>query len=300
MKRGGVMKGVVLGLALLFGAGAGVRAQEADAPRPRDEKLERILERVGEGVARYQAGLFGITFAETLRQEVLREDMTPKRSKEFVFDTVVLREELSADEEDYYPRVVRRPKTVDGKPAKPGGKPDPALAAFNIQSLSFLLPKNRKFFEFSLDGEETYGGRAAYRIRMLRPGQGEPHVEWKRRLVGVSFRVSAPFVYLIRVDAESFDVLGLESHLAAPFEFESPRAFGPFGPTRRLKYAAQDYRVRFRREQFKDPEQTMLVPESAEWVTVIEGAKQPRTRATLGFSGYRRFSSGVKVIEEPE
>ncbi len=296
----------VLALALLFGACVSARAQEAVPPAaPEGEKLARILERVGEGVARYQAGLFSITFSETLRQEELRKDMTPKKSKEFVFETVVLREELSDDEEDYYPRVVRRLKSIGGKPARPSGKGAEPPVAFNIQSLTFLLPKNRKLFEFSLDGEETVDGRAAYRIRMLRPGQGEPTVEWKRRLVGMSFRVSAPFVYLIWVDAESFDVLRLESHLAAPFEFESPRTFGAgpfgrFGPMRQLKYAVQDYAVRFRREQFNDPEQTLLVPESAEWVTVIEGVKKPRTRATLSFSGYRRFRSDVKVIEEPE
>jgi hypothetical protein len=304
MTRQSGMKVWVLGLALMLGAFGGARAQEV-AATPGDERLARILERVGEGVARYQAGLFSITFAETLRQEELREDMTPKKSKEFVFETVVLREELSSDEDDYYPHVVRRLKSVGGKPAAPGRKVAEPSAAFNIQSLSFLLPKNRKLFEFSLDGEETLGGRTVYRLRMLRPGEGEPRVEWNRRLVGMSFRVFAPFVYLIWVDAESFDVLKLESHLAAPFEFESPRTFGAgpfgrFGPTRHLRYAVQDYSVRFRRERFRDPEQTLLVPESAEWLTVIEGAKHPRTRVTLSFSGYRRYRSDVKVIEEPE
>jgi hypothetical protein len=273
-------------------------AAAAAAPARGDERLARILARVGEGVARYQAGLFSIAFDETLRQEELRKDMTPKKSKEYVFETVVLREELSADEEDYYPRIVRRLKTADGRPAKKGDRP---TGAYDVQSLNFLLPKNQKLFEFSLDGEETLEGRPAYRIRMLRPGQGEPHVEWNRRaLVGMSFRVFAPFVYLIWVDAESFDVLRLESHLAAPFEFDSPRVFGAFGPSGHFRYTHQDYAVRFRRQQFKDPEQALLVPESAEWLTVIEGAKTGRRRATLRFSGYRRFRSDVKVIEEPE
>ena len=302
MKKKGMVKAAVL--VLLFGAAWAARAQEAAAPQPTpgDEKLARILERVGEGVARYQAGLFSIAFDETLRQEELRKDMTPKKSKEFVFETVVLREELSSDEDDYYPRIVRRLKTVDGKPARKGASHP---AAYNVQSLSFLLPKHLKRLEFSLDGEEMFEGRAAYRIRLLQPGEGPPRVEWNRRLVGMSFRVFAPLVYLIWVEAESFDVIKLESHLAAPFEFESPRAFGAgplgrFGPTRHLRYTNQDYAVRFRREQFKDPEQTLLVPESAEWLTVIEGASKPRTRATLRFSGYRRFRSDVKVIEEPE
>lgn len=289
---------LLLALAFLLGAFGPVRAQEAEAA-PAAGELERILERVGEGVARYQTGLFSIAFTETLRREELREDMTAKKSKEYVFDTVVLREELSAEEDDYYPRPVRRLKTIDRKPSKKRLGPE---VNYFVSSLGFLLPKHRGPLQFTLEGEETEAGRKLYRIRILSPGEGEPRVEWQRRVVGFRFRVVAPSVYMIWVDAETFDVLRLESHLAAPFEFDGPRAFGfgRFGPSRHFKYAAQDYFVSFRRQQFKDPEQTLLVPDSAEWVTVIEGASKPRTRATLRFSNYQRFRSGVKVIEEPD
>src|SRR5690349_15523529 len=102
-----------LTLALLLSVAGPARAQE-------DEKLGRILEKAGEAVARYQSGLFHITFMETLRDEELKQDMTPKKSKEFVFETVVLREALSENEDDFYPKSLRRLKTVDGKPAKKG------------------------------------------------------------------------------------------------------------------------------------------------------------------------------------
>jgi hypothetical protein len=300
------MRNLVLALALLLGANAAARGQEeeaAPARPPADERLARILARAGEGVARYQAGLFHIAFTETLRYEELRKDMTPKKSKEFIFDTVVLREELSTGEDDYYPMSVRRLKTVDGKRAKGDGGREAGYGR-NVASLAFLLPKNRGLFEFTLEGEEAVDGRPAYRVRLLRPGQGEPRVVWQRRLLGMSFRAIAPTVYKLWVDAENFDVLRVEYDLLAPFEFDSPRAIGVgplgrIGPSRRLRYAVEHYAVRFRRQQFKDPEQTLLVPESAEWLTVIEGANRPRTRATLRFSDYRRFRSDVKVIDEP-
>jgi hypothetical protein len=167
--------------------------------------------------------------------------------------------------------------------------------------LNFLLPGEQKLYEFSLDGEESLAGRAAFRVLMLRhPEEREPSVEWK----GHSFRVQLPVRWTFWVDAESFDVLRVESHLEAPFEFESPRVIGAgplgrFGPTRKIRYARQDYAVSFRRVQLKDPDETRLVPDSAEWVTVIEGASRPRTRGTLRFSDYKRFRSDVKVIEEP-
>jgi hypothetical protein len=293
---------VLPAVALLLGAFAQARAQEPGPTPARDERLERILEKVGEGVEKYQAELFRISFTETLRHEELREDMTPKKSKEYVFDTIVSREALSDEEGDYYPKTVRRLRTVDGKPSKRAGGRDAAAGAA-VSSLIFLLPKNRKDFLFTLEGEERFGGHAAYRIRMVRPGEGPPRVEWESRVVGAGFYVFAPAVSFLLVDAETFDVLRYESHLAEAFDFESPPAFsagplGRFGPAKRLRYAARDYSVDFRRQTFKDPEQTLLVPVAAQWTHVIEGASKPRTRSTIRFSNYQRFRSGVKVIEE--
>src|SRR5215212_74812 len=149
MSRRRRMKIVLAALALL--ACAPTRAQEPEPTPARDERLERILQRVGEGVEKYQAELFRIAFTETLRQEELREDMTPKKSKEFVFDTIVAREALSEDEDDYYPKTVRRIRTIDGKPAKRAKGRD-ATAGANVSSLVFLLPKYRKDFQFALEG----------------------------------------------------------------------------------------------------------------------------------------------------
>ncbi len=291
-------------LLALAACAAAARAQEAKEEPARDGRLEQILDRVGENVRRYQSELFRIAYTETLRQEELREDMTPKKSKEYVFDTIVTREALSGEEDDYYPRAVRRLRTVNGKPARRADR-EAEEAGAAVSSLVFLLPKNRGEYQFTLEGEEQFGGRRAYRIRMLRPSEGPPRVEWQKRFVGYSFYVFAPFVYRVWVDAETFDVLRHEVHLAEPFEFEGPSAvglgpFGRLGKSRRFRYAAQDYAVNFRRERFKDPEQALLVPVAAEWTRVIEGARKPRTHATLRFSDYRRFRSDVKVLEDTE
>ena len=183
-------------------------------------------------------------------------------------------------------------------PTKPGKRVP--WYGYNVQSLGLLLPKHRGLYEFGLEGEEKVGGRAAYRIRAQLSGQPPPKVEWRRRFMGagMSFRALAPTYALLWVDAENFDVLRLETHLVAPFEFDSPRAFGAFGPSRRIRYKTQDYAVTFRRHTFRDPEQTLLVPDTAEWLYVMEGAKHPRLRATIRFTDYQRFRSDVKVIEE--
>ena len=285
--------------ALLITHGA-ARGQEPDLAPPfvKDERLASILTRVGQSVERYHRGMFSIAFTETLRSEKLKKDMTPKKAKEFVYESVILRESLSDEDDDYFAGTHRRLKTIDGKPSKEG-KGGGSSVSTHVALLNFLLPKLQKLYQFYFEGEETLRGRKALRIGMMRPGDGEPRVEWK----GTSFRVLAPTRMSVWVDAESFDVLQVESRLAEPFEFESPRAFkagpfGRFGPSRTLRYEREDYTVRFRPVQFKDPEQTLLLPERAESLTVIEGASNPRLRTTLSYSNYHRFISDVKVIEE--
>jgi hypothetical protein len=308
MTRPTKLKVVVLVLALLGGAGGAARAQEApDAPRPKPAggELTRVLDRAGEAVARYHAELFRIAYTETLTLYELRKDMTPAKSKEYVFDTIVEREALSEDEGDYYPRAARRLRTAAGKADAKLAKRVEAVEAVSVASLHFLTPKYREFYEFTLEGEGEVDGRRARRIRVMRLGQGGPKVEWRKRLVGMHFHAFAPSVITVWVDAENYDTLRVESRLVAPFEFESPRAFGAgplgrFGPSRRMRYARHDYAVRFRRERFEDPEQTLLVPVEAEWVRVIEGASKPRQRTTIRFSDYRRYRSDVKVVEDAE
>ncbi len=273
---------------------ASARGQEAG-----DERLASILKRVGESVERYHAGLFSVRFTETLWQEELKEDLkTPKKSKQFVYDSVLLREELSEVEGDYVAVTTRRLVSLDGKPPKKKGGESKVASTY---SLDIMLPRYQKLYRISLEGEETLGGRRAFVLSMLRPGEDEPRVEWQ----GGRFRVVAQTRTRVWVDAENYDVMQIGSALVAPFEFQSRGVFGGgplgrFGPTKRLRYSRDDSLIRFRRVQFKDPEQTLLLPESAEWFRVIEGASQPRLRTRIAFSDYRRFRSGVKVVEEPE
>jgi len=273
---------------------ASARGQESAA----DERLASILKRAGESVERYHGGLFSVRFTETLWQEELKEDLkTPKKSKRYVYDSVLLREELSEIEGDYVAVTTRRLVSLDGKARKKAEE----SKVTSVYSLNIMLPRYQKLYRISLEGEQALGGRRAYVLALLRPGEGEPRVEWE----GGSFAVVAPTKTRVWVDAENYDVMQIESALVAPFEFQSPGVFGAgpfgrFGPTKRLRYAREDSLVRLRRVQFKDPEQTLLLPESAEWLKVIEGASRPRTRTRIAFGDYRRFRSGVTVVEESE
>lgn len=275
------------------------------------ERVARLVEKIGEGVERYQRGLFSITYTETILEERLKRDLRTRegKAKEYVFDNVVLREPLKESKDETYARGVRRLKSEDGRAAEPGkpyvqrrhkcgGALNPADSY--ADPLTFLLPRNRARFEFSDGGEAVIDGRAARVVRFVPRGQGAARAESK----GDCVRAVVPSEGRVWADAESGDVLRLEWRITEPYEFETPRTMKigglRFGPKRRLRYERMETLTRFRRVEFKDPAGTLLLPASAETLRVIEGARRPRVRTTQTFTDYRRFVSDVKVVEESE
>ena len=305
---------VVVGLLLASLLSAAALGQEppAEAPRRGDEKAERLarlLERLGESVGRYQAGLFSIAFTETVREERLKRDLkTPDgKAKEYVFESIALRQPVRDGAEDLYAKNVRRLKAEDGKPAERGkpfvrkrhkcGGPTGPAASY-ADPLTFLLTRNQPRYEFADEGEARLDGRAVSVVRFAPRGQGGPKFETK----GDCFWASVPYEGRVWVDSESGDVLQLEWRMVEPYEFESPRVMKVgslrFGPKRRVRYERMETRTRFRRVEFKDPAETLLLPVSFESLRVIEGASRPRVRTTQTFTNYERFVSDVKVVED--
>ncbi len=277
------------------------RAQEADAAR-----LELILKRTGERVEQYLGGMFSISFTEVLRRDALNEDLTPKgKTKEHVFDNIVLREQRAGDERDFYGKAVRRLRTIDGKTVKPSKQKDELDKCGGPRSsytdpLTFLLPKNQEHLVFTYEGEEVLRGRKVHCLGYVPREQAKP---WSHSKDGCLY-ASGPHKGTVWIDAENFDVLQTSTRLAEEFDFESPRVFtagfARFGPKRKFRFLRSEYTMRFRRVQFRSPEQELLLPESSESLHVIRGGREPRVRHSRTFEDYRRFVSDVKIIDTDE
>ena len=56
-----------------------------------------------------------------------------------------------------------------------------------------------------------------------------------------------------------------------------------------------DSSIRYRPVGFKDPDETVLLPEYIEVVTVFRGAQS--YRITQSFSGYKRFITGGRIVK---
>jgi hypothetical protein len=259
------------------------------------KQLPEILERIGDRVLFYHDGLTNIICTEVVRQQDLNSLMAPEgRPREWVYEFKIIRQ---PGESGTTIRELREVKLVDGKPPEKNHRPkctDPESASSS--PLRFLLPKERADYSFSFAGKEDWQGMPALIIAFAPAKPDPPKAEWK----GGCFRVSAQKKGRIWVNPKTYDVLQVEMQLADPVEFKSPRVsrsgiFWKLGASRKLVLKKSDTTIRFRQVVFSDPDQVLLLPESRESVTVIEGARTPRFRTLTSFSNYRRFVGEIKL-----
>lgn len=91
------------------------------------------------------------------------------------------------------------------------------------------------------------------------------------------------------VDAETHDVLRLDRHLAGPTDVRVPSGLQTkYRLPGWLTIDRDDVTLRFKPVSFSDPDETMLLPESIESLTMVRTGLQS-TRRIQVFSNYRRF-----------
>ena len=58
-----------------------------------------------------------------------------------------------------------------------------------------------------------------------------------------------------------------------------------------------DSSIRYRRVQFTDPDEILMLPSSIDTVTIVRNSGSPRTRISQTFSNYRRFVTGSRIVQ---
>ncbi|MFN2482073.1 MAG: hypothetical protein ABR554_11495 [Pyrinomonadaceae bacterium] len=307
-------------LAALSCVSAGSRrsaAQDAPGVVGGADGLKELLARVGERVAKYQERLFSVTFTETVRQQELRADGQPKgKPREFVYETTVVRRGGAKDAETGAPVMTRRLKSVDGKPAKPEKQPTSPSRDDEARSkcgdiepprsygdpLSFLLPPYSNRFVFAYEGESELEGRKVKVVSFAEtPADAPPELTDDGRC----FRLSRGLRYRGRVliDPKTYDVLEVRWELAEKFAGRTStrvvRRGALFKPafSRELAWEKSEMTIRFQPVTFRDPEQTLLLPVSYEWVRVLKGARQRFFRTRQTNANYKRFRTSAEIKE---
>lgn len=198
---------------------------------------------------------------------------------------------------------VRQIVKINGRPPREKDKKDRASCTdpnpLSAEPLAFLLPANRDGYTFTTSGFGKGKDRTALMIEFVnRPTDREGKLVEKEGVEGCfSFEVPAPIRGRVWVDAATYQVTRLETHLAGYGDVRASAAL-------QRKHNLPDYMtlerydtaIKYRPVEFRDPDEAMLLPESIETVLVWRSGMES-TRRRQDYSDYRRFVTAGRIVK---
>lgn len=101
------------------------------------------------------------------------------------------------------------------------------------------------------------------------------------------------------IDAESYDVLRLDQRLSGQAEAPLPKKLlRRAGSSTRLLVERFETSYRFRRLEFDEPRETVVLPVSATSLRILQGGGTPRSRITTEYRKYRRFLTAGRLVPD--
>jgi hypothetical protein len=273
---------------------AAAPAAQAPADLPVDELVTRVGERVVEWYARAQS----IISLETVSIQPLRSDLSPVDfPRRLAYE---LRVAWDPGEPGLLPEatVLRDLISINGRAPRERDQPqcmDPK--SVSPEPLAMLLPDKRGQFAFTVAGRARVGGRPAVLLDYKGIAAGTPEINWTRECVSVSLPGRSRG--RIWIDAETYDVLRYDEHLVGQFDFAVPREHQRRGASTRMVIERADSSIQFKRVEFTDPEETLMLPASVDTLQIVSGGGIQRTRITQRFTDYRRFLTEGRVVATP-
>lgn len=284
-------------LALMLGFAVGPVAAQKKGP-PID--VPSVLVRVGEVVASYYARAQSLVCEEIVRLQPLGHDMAP--------DSSFARRLLYELRVDWHPpvedtpgeaEVLRTLINVNGRPPRAKDK-DGCMDPHTISpdALGMLLPQHQAEYTFTGAGRTRLSGRAAIMLD-YRSRQGGPVSVKPREGHEDCFSIELPGRLRGRVwvDADTFEVLRLDEHLAGMEDVRLPPDPKHRDIPTTMVVERLDSTITFHRVTFSDPDETILLPASMDTLTVIRNAGTPRMRTSQSYRNYRRFMTAGRIVQ---
>ena len=270
---------------------AGLAASPA-AQSPQDADLSDLLDRVGRRVTEWYSRAESIVSNEEVWIQQLRYDLTPLAPPRRLGYELRVAWDPELAEPGQLPEatVVRQLISENG-----GGDSDCYdPKSVSPEPLAMLLPDRRDEFRFSVGNRTRIDGRDALIIDFRSAGRRATEVAWSGECVSVD--LPGWFDGRVWVDPANYDVLRLDEHLIGQFDFDVPVELQGRGATRSMVIERADSSIRYRRVDFEDPEESLMLPAEVETMTVIRGPGVRRTRIWQRYTGHRRFLGDARVI----
>jgi hypothetical protein len=259
-----------------------------------------LLARVAERIELYYKRAQNVICTEKVLAQPISRNMTQEgfgRSLEYELRV----ESVTAGEDGISkdPQVVRELRKVNGRTPRDKDKPgcfDPN--PLTPEPLAFLLPANREGYTFTSAGYGKGKDSGALLIDFVLIDSRKPELVEDASGRPECFQLSLPTKIKGRVwvSASTYEVLRVEEHLAGLAEFRVP-----YDKQRKhnlpesIVIDRYDLATRYKLVTFTDPDETLLLPESIDLVTVIRGAQSHRKRQS--FSNYRRFVTEGRIVK---
>lgn len=268
------------------------------AQRVEPADLGQTLERVGHRIEEWYARAQNIVSLETVSIQPLRSDLTPVDFPRRLAYELRVAWDPEQTEAGALPEanVLRQVVAVNGRSPRPNDEPgcmDPKPVS--PEPLAMLLASKREGFTFSHAGIARVDGRPAVMIDYRGVAAGPADITWRENCVSISLPGRSRG--RIWVDAASYDVLRLDEQLVGQYEFPVPREHQRRGASASMLIERADSSIQFKRVEFQDPDEALMLPATIDTLTIVRGGGIQRTRITQRFTDYRRFLTGGRIVQ---
>ena len=277
-------------------------AVTTDAGQPALPGIDELLSRVGEKIAEFYNRAQHVICLETSRVQPINLSYAPQGFARTVESE--LRVEAESGDTAFGAKVVREVRKVNGRVPRENkrktrdGCTDPN--PLSTEPLEFLLPAHRSEYQFTLAGFAKDRNRPAVRIDFASVNRkSNPELIEDKEGHDDCFDWSEPVASRGRiwVDAESYDVLRVERSVSGPVSVRVPvRIQRRHNLKTYVVIMREDTTIRYRKVAFTDPDESLLVPESIDMLSLLSGGLQS-TRRSQVYSDYKRFVTGASIVD---
>lgn len=259
--------------------------------------LAQTLARVGQRVEQWYARAQTVMSTETVWIQPLRADLTPVDFPRRLAFELRVRWDPGRTGPGGLPvaNVLREPVGRNGRSSRePKGADCMDPKSVSPEPLAMLLPARLAESEFSAAGTGRVDGRPALMLDYRGRAAGPPEITWTDACVSVTLPGRSRG--RIWVDAANYDVLRMDDRLVGVFEFDVPREHVRRGAAPSMVIERAESSIRYKRVEFQDPQETLMLPAAIDTLTVIRGGSTQRVRITQRFSDYRRFLTRGRIV----
>ena len=289
-------------IVVLVAMGGGYRLAASGASGQPPPDVDSLVARIGERVSEFYHRAQTVMCLERSTVQPIGSNWSSEGFGRTVESD--LRVELRAigDVLEDEPDVVREIRKINGRLPRPrDAKSRNACTDPNPLSpepLAFLLPSHRKDYRFTSIRSGRENGRPALiiafqtvtrtgRVHLIEDEGGHKDCfDWKGS-IGRNGRVW--------VDAVTNDVLKVESNLLGPVDISvSDSLQRRYNFSEFIVLERDDITLRYRTVRFTDPDESMLLPDTIESLTVLRSGLQSIRRTDV-LSDYRRFLTSGRI-----